>query len=114
MLEDAALVMNLDARRRELCLSYELLSKRSRVSRPMVQRVLSGKQVEARFAYIAAIAGSLGLALRLDSTLDVRAMLTWSRPRASITGRSGFTRFLTGMAAALVYLQSFGSSVMAK
>jgi transcriptional regulator with XRE-family HTH domain len=49
-----------------------LLSKRSGVSCPTVQRVLSGKHAEASFANIVAIAESLGLSLRLDSTADVR------------------------------------------
>ena len=49
MLEDAALLKSLDARRRELGLSYELLSKRSGVSRPTVQRVLTGNHTEASF-----------------------------------------------------------------
>ena len=72
MLDDAALWKNLDTRRRELGLSYELLSKRSGVSRPTVQRVLSGNHAEASFANVVAIAESLGLAVRLDSTVDVR------------------------------------------
>ncbi len=72
MLDDAALWKNLDTRRRELGLSYELLSKRSGVSRPTVQRVLSGNHAQASFANVVAIAESLGLAVRLDSTVDVR------------------------------------------
>ena len=72
MLDDTALFKNLDARRRELGLSYELLSKRSGVSRPTVQRVLSGNHTQVSFANIVAIVESLGLTLRLDSRMDVR------------------------------------------
>ena len=72
MLDDAPLLKNLDDRRRELGLSYELLSKRSGVSRPTVQRILSGHHAAASFASIVAIAESMGLAIRFDSTVDAR------------------------------------------
>ena len=61
---------DLDKRRRDLGLSYELLSKRCGVSRPTVQRILSGRQAAASFANIVAIAESLGLGLRFDSKVD--------------------------------------------
>jgi len=51
-------------------LSYELLSKRCGVSRPTVQRILSGRHAAASFANIVAIAESLGLGLRFDSIVD--------------------------------------------
>ena len=63
---------DLDDRRRELGLSHELLSKRCGVSRPTVQRILSGHHSAASFANIAAIAESLGLWLRFDSRVDTR------------------------------------------
>jgi transcriptional regulator with XRE-family HTH domain len=63
----APLLLALDQRRRDLGLSYDLLSKRCGVSRPTVQRILSGRQAAASFSNILAIAESLGLALRLDS-----------------------------------------------
>jgi transcriptional regulator with XRE-family HTH domain len=63
----APLLLALDQRRRDLGLSYDLLSKRCGVSRPTVQRILSGRQEAASFSNILAIAESLGLALRLDS-----------------------------------------------
>ena len=72
MLNDAALLKNLDDRRRELGLSYELLSRRCGVSRPTVQRILSGHHAAASFANIMATAESLGLGLRFDSTIDAR------------------------------------------
>jgi transcriptional regulator with XRE-family HTH domain len=72
MLNHAALLKNLDDRRRELGLSYELLSRRCGVSRPTVQRILSGHHAAASFANIMAIAESLGLGLRFDSTIDAR------------------------------------------
>ncbi len=73
MQENTQMLKNLDKRRRELGLSYELLSKRCGVSRPTVQRILSGQNAAASFANIVAIAESLGLALRFDSTVDPAA-----------------------------------------
>ena len=70
MLDGTLMLKNLDDRRRELGLSYELLSKRSGVSRPTVQRILSGHHAAASFANIVAIARSLGLGIRFDSTVD--------------------------------------------
>jgi transcriptional regulator with XRE-family HTH domain len=70
MLVDAGLLRSLNQRRRALGLSYELLSKRSGVSRPTVQRILSGRHPAASFANIVSIANSLGLALRLESMVD--------------------------------------------
>ena len=72
MTDDAPLLKSLDERRRELGLSFELLSKRCGVSRPTVQRILSGHHAAASFANILAIAESLGLGLRFDSKIDTR------------------------------------------
>ncbi len=72
MQDDALLLKNLDERRRDLGLSYELLSKRCGVSRPTVQRILSGRHAAASFANVVAIAESLGLRLRFDSKVDAR------------------------------------------
>jgi transcriptional regulator with XRE-family HTH domain len=72
MPDDTLLLKSLDERRRELGLSYELLSKRCGVSRPTLQRILSGRHVAASFANIVATAESLGLALRFDSRVDTR------------------------------------------
>ena len=74
MVNDALLLKNLDERRRDLGLSYELLSKRCGVSRPTVQRILSGRHAAASFANIMAIAESLGLGLRFDSVVDAREL----------------------------------------
>jgi transcriptional regulator with XRE-family HTH domain len=72
MTDDAPLLKSLDERRRELGLSYELLSRRCGVSRPTVQRILSGHHAAASFANVLAIAESLGLGLRFDSAVDTR------------------------------------------
>jgi transcriptional regulator with XRE-family HTH domain len=72
MTDDAPLLKSLDERRRELGLSYELLSKRCGVSRPTVQRILSGHHAAASFANVLAIAESLGLGLRFDSKINTR------------------------------------------
>jgi transcriptional regulator with XRE-family HTH domain len=66
------LLKSLDERRRELELSYELLSKRCGVSRPTIQRILSGHHAAASFANVVAIAESLGLGLRFDYKVDTR------------------------------------------
>ena len=67
MQDNTPLLKDLDRRRRDLGLSYELLSKRCGVSRPTVQRILSGRHAAASFSNIMAIAESLGLAVRFDS-----------------------------------------------
>jgi len=72
MPSDDLLLKHLDERRRDLGLSYEQLSKRCGVSRPTVQRVLSGRHAAASFANIVAITESLGLGLRFDSKVDTR------------------------------------------
>ncbi|SIO57548.1 Transcriptional regulator, contains XRE-family HTH domain [Singulisphaera sp. GP187] len=74
MRDDAGALSMLNHRRRELGLSYELLSKRSGVSRPTVQRILSGHHSAASFASILAIAQAMGLALRFDSEVDPRKL----------------------------------------
>jgi transcriptional regulator with XRE-family HTH domain len=66
MSEVAPLLLALDQRRRDLGLGYDQLSKRCGVSRPTLQRILSGRQA-ASFSNILAIAECLGLALRFDS-----------------------------------------------
>ena len=54
----------LQRRRQELGLSYELLARRSGVSRPTVQRILSSRYPTASFASVVAIGDALGLELR--------------------------------------------------
>jgi transcriptional regulator with XRE-family HTH domain len=73
-MNDHARFKELDRRRRDLGLSYELLSKRCGVSRPTVQRILSGRHGTASFANVAAIAQSLGLEIRFDSKVDPRKL----------------------------------------
>ncbi len=51
----------LNQRRQELGLIVETLAKRSGVSRPTVQRILSGSNPTASFANVLAIAEALGL-----------------------------------------------------
>jgi transcriptional regulator with XRE-family HTH domain len=58
----------LQRRRQELGLSYELLAQRSGVSRPTVQRILSGRYPAASLASVVAIADTLGLELKFTST----------------------------------------------
>jgi transcriptional regulator with XRE-family HTH domain len=58
----------LQRRRQALGLSYELLAQRSGVSRPTVQRILSGRYSAASFSSVVAIGEALGLKLKFDST----------------------------------------------
>jgi len=74
MIHEALLLKILDKRRRDLGLSYEQLSKRCGVSRPTVQRILSGRHATASFANVVSIAESLGLGVRFDPLLDVREL----------------------------------------
>ena len=64
------ILIDLDKRRRDLGLSYELLARRSGVSRPTVQRILTGRQPAASFANVMSIAEALGLGLRFESRID--------------------------------------------
>jgi transcriptional regulator with XRE-family HTH domain len=74
MRENALVLKELDKRRRDLGLSYELLAQRCGVSRPTVQRILSGRHSSASFANIVAIAEALGLAIRFDSRVDPQTL----------------------------------------
>jgi transcriptional regulator with XRE-family HTH domain len=74
MADSIVLLSDLDKRRRELGLSYDLLSKRCGVSRPTVQRILSGRHPTASFSNVIAIAEALGLALRFGSQVAVPKM----------------------------------------
>jgi len=74
MRDVALLLKDLDQRRRDVGLSYERLAKRCGVSRPTVQRILSGRHPSASFTNIVAIAESLGLAIRLFSKVDPRKL----------------------------------------
>lgn len=58
-------LMNL--RRMELGMSYAALANRSGVSSPTVHRILSGDHEGARYSNVLAIAGALGVRLRIDS-----------------------------------------------
>jgi transcriptional regulator with XRE-family HTH domain len=74
MPSDVLLLKDLNKRRRDLGLSYELLSKRCGVSRPTVQRILSGRHGAPSFGNVVAIAESLGLRLRFDSKADAQKL----------------------------------------
>jgi transcriptional regulator with XRE-family HTH domain len=65
---------SLNQRRQELGLSVGSLAKRSGVSRPTVQRILSGTNPTASFSNVMAIAHALGLSLRLNARTDVGRM----------------------------------------
>jgi transcriptional regulator with XRE-family HTH domain len=87
---------DLDKRRRELGMSCALLSQRSGVSRPTVQRILSGRQVAASVENVAAIAAALGLALRFDVSVEP---MTFKRQQAERKARRlvGFVQGTSGL-----------------
>ena len=58
MADHALVLKDLDHRRRDVGLSYELLAKRCGVSRPTLQRILSGRHASASWANVVAIAMS--------------------------------------------------------
>jgi transcriptional regulator with XRE-family HTH domain len=64
----------LNQRRQELGLTVGTLAKRSGVSHPTVQRILSGTNPTASFCNVMAIAHALGLSLILDAQTDVGRM----------------------------------------
>jgi transcriptional regulator with XRE-family HTH domain len=74
MEDQAILLKESDKRRRDLGLSCELLSRRSGVSLPTVQRILSGRHSTASFSNVVAIAESLGLGVGFFSKVDPRKM----------------------------------------
>jgi transcriptional regulator with XRE-family HTH domain len=51
----------LESRRRELGITYRVISERSGVSQPVIQRLLSGKLQAPRFQSVIAVAQALGL-----------------------------------------------------
>jgi transcriptional regulator with XRE-family HTH domain len=65
---------DLDKRRRALGLSCGQLAKRSGVSLPTVQRILSGRNMHASLANVVAIAEALGLGVEFESRADPQAM----------------------------------------
>jgi transcriptional regulator with XRE-family HTH domain len=92
---------DLDKRRRELGMSCALLSQRCGVSRPTVQRILSGRQVAASVENVAAIAAALGLALRFDVSVEP---MTFKRQQAERKARRlvGFVQGTSGRLAGCV------------
>lgn len=67
----AELLHQLDARRRKLGMSMSALAKRSGLSLPTVQRILSGRHGGAAFDAIISIASALGVKLDLSETKSV-------------------------------------------
>src|ERR1700736_179302 len=61
----------LNQRRRQLGMSYAVLARRSGVSLPTVQRILSGKHRMPGLASVVAIAQALGANLQLDALSSV-------------------------------------------
>ncbi len=57
------LFQELEKRRRELGISRSALARRSRVSLPTVNRIMSAQHESATFAHVAAIAQALGMEL---------------------------------------------------
>jgi len=64
----AQLFAQLDRRRARLGMSKAALARRSGVSLPTVQRLLSGRESRARMDIVAAIAAALGVEVRLSDS----------------------------------------------
>ena len=61
-----------DFRRRQLGMSKAALAARAKVSRPTVDRILSGREESPRISNVSAIAAALGVELRLvDNVITV-------------------------------------------
>ena len=60
----------LDERRKRLGMSYAVLATRSGVSMPTVVRILSGRNPDASFAKVMALADALGISFHMKEDLD--------------------------------------------
>jgi transcriptional regulator with XRE-family HTH domain len=66
--------MRLKARRERLGISCSVLAKRVGISLRSVQRILSGEETNPGFSTVAALAHELGVGVRFDDELDIRAI----------------------------------------
>lgn len=64
-------VIRLDDRRRKLGMSANALAKRSGISLPTVQRILSGRHPNASFQSIVAMSNALGIEIALKEMVGV-------------------------------------------
>lgn len=64
-------VARLDERRRKPGMSANALAQRSGVSLPTVQRILSGRHLNASFQSIVAMSNALGIEIELKETVGV-------------------------------------------
>jgi transcriptional regulator with XRE-family HTH domain len=65
----------LDARRRQLGMTIDVVAKRSGVSRATVERVLSGRYGSASFDTVQQIASALGATVEIANQVDPYVML---------------------------------------
>ncbi|MFO0910990.1 MAG: helix-turn-helix transcriptional regulator [Isosphaeraceae bacterium] len=95
MQSENSVFQELDDRRRRLGLSYDVLARRSGVSRPTVLRILSGRHPTASFSNVQAIAEALGLDLTTTQrkpVADLRREQATTKARklvALVQGTSG-------------------------
>ncbi len=73
---DAGYFAELEGRRQKLRVSYQALAEQSGVSRPTVQRILSGRHPAASYANVASIVKALGYEITFVSRQDVQKMRT--------------------------------------
>jgi transcriptional regulator with XRE-family HTH domain len=64
------LLQKMEKRRRELGMSRSALAKRSHVSLPTINRIMSKKRDRASLASVLAIAGALGMELTADARVE--------------------------------------------
>lgn len=63
--------IQLDKRRARLAMSKTAVAQRSHVSLPTVNRILSGKEAHPTVANLQAIANTLGVVVRLGTTIEI-------------------------------------------
>lgn len=75
MIQNTPLLSSLEARRKSLGMTYDVVAKRSGASRSTVERVLSGKYGAASFETVEAIAAALGASIAIEETVNCDDML---------------------------------------
>lgn len=84
------IVAHLNRQRRALGMGIDVIAKRSGVSKPTVQRILSARQPNASFEHVASIARALGAVLGVARMSDARDMRREQATRA-IMKKAGLT-----------------------
>lgn len=92
-----AYIEQLERRRREIGMSQAALAKRSGVSLPTVQRILSGHHSTAHFASVLAISNALGIEIEVKSDREFTKEVATEKARR-LVGAVQATSGLEGQA----------------